>query len=94
LEQVVLTALAKDPHQRFASVQAFATALEQASQPSAAPSETQLPTKLATQVSQSYTPTKLVAPMPRHFSHHHPSLHKPLLPWEPFSIPIAGIPLE
>jgi serine/threonine protein kinase len=32
IEQVVLTALAKDPHQRFASVQAFANALEQASQ--------------------------------------------------------------
>lgn len=32
VEQVVMTALAKDPKQRFASVQAFATALEQASQ--------------------------------------------------------------
>ncbi|GAC1347784.1 MAG: hypothetical protein NVSMB27_13960 [Ktedonobacteraceae bacterium] len=32
VEQVVMTALAKDPHQRFASVQAFANALEQASQ--------------------------------------------------------------
>jgi len=32
VEQVVLTALAKDPHQRFATVQAFADALEQASQ--------------------------------------------------------------
>jgi len=63
VEQVVLTALAKDPHQRFASVQAFAIALEQASQTSAAPSETQLPTKLATQVSQSYIPTELVASM-------------------------------
>jgi serine/threonine protein kinase len=31
-EQVVMTALAKDPRQRFASVQAFATALEQAGQ--------------------------------------------------------------
>lgn len=33
IEQVVFTALAKDPQQRFASVQAFARALEQASQP-------------------------------------------------------------
>jgi eukaryotic-like serine/threonine-protein kinase len=33
VEQVVLTALAKDPSQRFASVQAFAKALEQASFP-------------------------------------------------------------
>jgi serine/threonine protein kinase len=31
VEQAVLTALAKDPHERFASVQAFANALEQAS---------------------------------------------------------------
>jgi len=31
VEQVVLTALEKDPHKRFRSVQAFATALEQAS---------------------------------------------------------------
>ncbi len=31
VEQVVMTALSKDPKQRFASVQAFATALEQAS---------------------------------------------------------------
>ncbi|GCF10017.1 serine/threonine-protein kinase [Dictyobacter arantiisoli] len=33
VEQVVLTALAKDPNQRFASVRAFATALEAASRP-------------------------------------------------------------
>ena len=33
IEQVVLTALAKDPKARFGSVQAFANALEQASQP-------------------------------------------------------------
>ena len=31
-EEVVMTALAKDPHQRFASVRSFANALEQASQ--------------------------------------------------------------
>jgi eukaryotic-like serine/threonine-protein kinase len=34
VEHVVLTALAKDPKNRFGSVQAFATALEQASRPS------------------------------------------------------------
>ena len=33
VEQVILTALAKDPHQRYTSVQAFADALEAASQP-------------------------------------------------------------
>jgi serine/threonine protein kinase len=32
VEQVVMTALSKDPHQRFATIQAFASALEQASQ--------------------------------------------------------------
>ncbi|HKV57199.1 MAG TPA: hypothetical protein VJO32_02925, partial [Ktedonobacteraceae bacterium] len=31
VEEVVMTALAKDPHQRFASVRSFANALEQAS---------------------------------------------------------------
>lgn len=36
VEEVVMTALAKDPHQRFGSVRAFATALEQASQTFAA----------------------------------------------------------
>ncbi len=33
VQQVILTALAKDPHQRYTSVQAFANALEAASQP-------------------------------------------------------------
>ena len=33
VEQVVLTALEKDPHRRFASMQAFAAALEEASRP-------------------------------------------------------------
>ena len=37
VEQVVLTALAKDPRQRFKSVQAFATALEAAIQPKRPP---------------------------------------------------------
>ncbi len=36
VEQVVLTALTKDPKQRFASIEAFAVALEQASQVEAA----------------------------------------------------------
>ncbi len=38
MEEVVLTALAKDPQQRFTRVQAFATALEQASQLGGLPS--------------------------------------------------------
>jgi eukaryotic-like serine/threonine-protein kinase len=40
VEQVVLTALAKDPRQRFKSVQAFATALEAAMQPKPPPQPT------------------------------------------------------
>ncbi len=40
IESVVLTALAKDPEQRFAHVQAFATALEQASRRKQLPSLT------------------------------------------------------
>jgi serine/threonine protein kinase len=37
IERVVLTALAKDPHQRFADVQTFALALEQACRPLLSP---------------------------------------------------------
>ncbi|MGH2494727.1 MAG: serine/threonine protein kinase [Ktedonobacteraceae bacterium] len=61
IEQVILTALAKDPTQRFGSVQAFATALDQASygikksfpaiaQTQAAPLPTLAPTILASPV--------------------------------------------
>jgi serine/threonine protein kinase len=63
IEQVVNTALAKDPKQRFGSVQAFANALEQASQ-------NQVPTMLKTPSSQplsssSLPPTKaVIAPPP------------------------------
>jgi len=42
VERVVMTALAKDPHQRFANVQMFALALEEASL-SALPSQSPLP---------------------------------------------------
>src|SRR5262249_37802546 len=52
VEQVVLTALAKDPKQRFATVQAFVTALEQASQ--------------STRVSFSHLPT--IVPPPNQVS--------------------------
>ena len=43
IEEVVLKALAKDPHQRFPSVQAFAEALEQADQAQEAPTLLTLP---------------------------------------------------
>ena len=59
VEEVVLTALAKDPQQRFATVQAFATALEQAYReepfyPVALPTGTSMP-------GQSPLPAKVVS---------------------------------
>jgi succinate-acetate transporter protein/serine/threonine protein kinase len=72
VEDVVMKALAKDPKQRFGSVQAFAEALEQASRVS--PGETineakipssqlQQPTRLATPLSQApLPPTQLALP--------------------------------
>src|SRR5207245_5437793 len=47
VEQVVLRALAKDPKARFASVAAFATALEQASQAVLLPYASPLPSSSA-----------------------------------------------
>ena len=49
VEQVILTALAKDPTQRFSSVSAFATALEQASRGFQASLPTMAPTQIAPQ---------------------------------------------
>ncbi len=60
VEQVVQTALAKDPHQRFASVQAFATALKQASEPP------EIPTLAPS--SQSIEPTVASLPPGQHLS--------------------------
>jgi len=58
VEEVVLTALAKDPKQRFGSVKAFATALEHASRVSKTISEqeTVLPTLLPTILASPLTP--------------------------------------
>ncbi len=62
VEQVVLIALEKDPHQRFGSVQAFATALEQACQ--TAPSRPiALPSGLFSP-GQPLPPTETVAAIP------------------------------
>jgi serine/threonine protein kinase len=62
VEQVVQTALAKDPHQRFASVQAFATALEQVCLPVqhlpiVSPSQPLEPTVVAIPPTQHVWPT-------------------------------------
>jgi len=75
VEHIVLTALEKDPHRRFGSVQAFATALEQASQTAPSPplalhTETtppygpSLPTQASAAIlpSQSPLPTNVVTP--------------------------------
>ncbi len=53
VEQVILTALAKEPTQRFASVRAFATALEQASRGM----QSSFPTLTQTQVAPAPAPT-------------------------------------
>src|SRR5260221_1924411 len=66
VEQVVLTALAKDPKQRFGSVLAFATALEQASQvkrPEPEP-EPVVPVSETTDRNQSQQPTEPATPEP------------------------------
>jgi eukaryotic-like serine/threonine-protein kinase len=67
VEQVVLTALAKDPRQRFGSIQAFATALEQASQATQQPAgaaveETVLPQPSPPQPSSPPLPAPSAAP--------------------------------
>jgi serine/threonine protein kinase len=62
VEEAVLIALAKDPKERFATVQAFATALEQACQ-IASPSLTPLPPKPSSQ-SQPLPPTDTVMAFP------------------------------
>src|SRR5712691_18622 len=66
VEQVVLTALAKDPKQRFGSVLAFATALEQASQvkrPEPEP-EPVVPVSETTDTNQSQQPAEMAPPAP------------------------------
>lgn len=59
VEQVILTALAKDPTQRFSSISAFATALEQASRGLQASFPALAPTQVAP---TSSTPMSTIAP--------------------------------
>jgi len=61
LEQVVLTALAKDPSDRFASIQGFARAFEQASQTSIS---SQTPPRVATSIGSSELPTVMATHTP------------------------------
>ena len=64
VEQVILTALAKDPTQRFGSVSAFATALEQASRGTLASFPTIAPTQSAPSLSSMPTPAPMVVVSP------------------------------
>src|SRR5205823_886941 len=70
IEQVVMIALAKDPQQRFANVQAFATALEQACLavqhlPIVSPGQPLEPTVAATPPTQQVWPTIPAASLSR-----------------------------
>ncbi len=68
-EQVVMTALAKDPKQRFGSVQAFANALEQALQPSMPLPAAQPPATVPVSTHQITRPWNVTtAPTPATFS--------------------------
>ena len=66
VEQVVMTALAKDPKKRFGSMLAFATALEQASQvkQSEPKLEPVVPVSETTDTNQSQQPTETATPVP------------------------------
>jgi eukaryotic-like serine/threonine-protein kinase len=82
IEQVVQTALVKDPNQRFASVKAFATALEQASEPP------EIPTLAPT--SQPIEPTIASQPpsQPRSTSVAMSSSSQPLQPGSISNVPV------
>jgi len=64
IEEVVMTALAKDPHQRFASVRSFATALEQASQISASFPGANVVSQPTASAAPQLTPTVQAQPLP------------------------------
>lgn len=63
IEQVILTALAKDPTQRFGSVQAFATALEQASHGEKKSFPAIAQTQLAPKLTPALAPTIVASPV-------------------------------
>jgi uncharacterized membrane protein len=65
IEQVLMTALAKDPKQRFVGVRAFASALEQASRPSVPIDLGSGPISVPTMPKQETGPTRVPPTMPR-----------------------------
>jgi serine/threonine protein kinase len=101
VEQVVMTALAKDAKQRFASVQAFATALEQASQsaesqPSVSlkgnipPIQPLSPAIPATPPNQSLKPISDILPVNRSYTLEQTSQSEQMQP----SVPLAEATLS
>jgi eukaryotic-like serine/threonine-protein kinase len=69
VEHVILTALEKDPHRRFGSMQAFATALEQAcqtvpSRPVVVPTQGTLPSELSQPTDEGMAIKPSQAPLP------------------------------
>ncbi len=61
VEQVVLKALAKDPHERFENVQAFATSLEEACKLSPEPPPPEPPPPIVPPVSPPHKPAKNIS---------------------------------
>ncbi len=108
VEQVVLRALAKDPKQRFATVAAFAEALEQASQEALLPaapgapgalteavppaSRSAVPTELAISSDSSQSPTEYATPQEQ-ATDLPPAPHHPLEPTAPATPLPAEVPL-
>jgi serine/threonine protein kinase len=99
VEQVIFTALAKDPTQRFGSVQAFATALEQASRslqarfPTLAPTQlasppTPLPNMAPTVVASPPTPILPLVQPDAHNTPAYPQANNPVVdtPGTPFAV--------
>jgi serine/threonine protein kinase len=98
IEQVVMRALAKDPRQRFASVQEFATQFEQACHPSFSmnrtPPASQNPTFLSDpglKLNQFSLQSSSTSPLSQPPSSHSPSIQSGIAP-QPFSTgcPPAG----
>ncbi len=98
VEQVVLTGLAKDPQRRFGSVQAFATALEQASKlapPLGSPLDPQVykPTELVSSSAGSPTSSTEQASPPIQSSYGILPAYPPAQPpYPPPETPSGGIP--
>ncbi len=92
IEQVVMTALAKDAKQRFGSVLAFAAALEQASQLKQPEPVPLVPISETTNTNQSQQPAETATPvLVIPFSQQAVSIVSTVIPTQPHSIiPLSG----